>query len=95
MHCSIFYHHEVSSDISSIPQNIKSRIQRAEERLLSDPGEYGEPLRRGLQGYRKLQVGDYHIIYKVRAKEKEIVVLKIGHRRGVYNRRERREFDGS
>ena len=51
---------------------------------LIDPGKYGEPLKRGLQGYRKLRVGDYRVIYKVN--KENIVILKIGHRKEVYYR---------
>ncbi|MEW6096323.1 MAG: type II toxin-antitoxin system RelE/ParE family toxin, partial [bacterium] len=41
------------------------RIRKAiEQRLATDPVKYGEPLRRSLQGYRKLRVGDYRVIYK-------------------------------
>ncbi|HEC68779.1 MAG TPA: type II toxin-antitoxin system RelE/ParE family toxin [Candidatus Omnitrophica bacterium] len=55
-----------------------------EERLVVDPDKYGEPLKRGLYGYRKLQVGDYRIIYKV--EKKNILIFKIGHRKEVYRR---------
>ena len=73
MSYSIFYHPEAQDDIASIPKNIKSRIRRAiEQRLLVDPAKYGEPLRRTLRGYRKLRVGDYRIIHKV--KSNKIVV---------------------
>ena len=79
------YHKEVSTDIQKIPKNIKIRIRKAiEERLLVDPLKYGNPLRRSLQGYRKLRVGDYRVIYKI--KENEITILKIGHRKEVYKK---------
>ncbi|MFH1459994.1 MAG: type II toxin-antitoxin system RelE/ParE family toxin [Candidatus Omnitrophota bacterium] len=81
----IFYHPEIAKDISGIPKNIKNRIRKAiENRLLSDPIKYGEPLRRSLQGYRKLRVGNYRIIYKI--EKNEIIILKIGHRKEVYNK---------
>ena len=80
----LFYHPEVQKqDLADIPKNMKSRIKKAIERRLStEPGKYGEPLKRGLQGYRKLRIGDYRVIYRI---EKEnIVILKIGHRKEVY-----------
>ena len=80
---SLSYHPEVARDIAHLPKNISSRIQRAiEERLLADPVHYGHPLRRSLQGYRKLRVGDYRVIYKI--KESQIIIFKIGHRKEVY-----------
>ena len=82
---SITYHPEIARDISGFPKNIRTRIKKAiENRLLTDPIKYGEPLRRSLQGYRKLRVGDYRVIYKI--KDNTIIILKIGHRKGVYNK---------
>ena len=83
----LFYHPDIKKeDLPKIPRNIQKRIRKAiEERLLIDPDKYGEPLKRGLYGYRKLRVGDYRVIYKV-DKEK-IAIFKIGHRKEVYHRR--------
>ena len=82
----IFYHPDVrKEDLPSIPSNIKERIKRAiEERLLKEPLKYGQPLKRSLRGYRKLRVGDYRIIFRV--DKNAVIVLKIGHRKEVYNR---------
>lgn len=82
----LFYHPDIKKeDLPEIPRNMKERIRRAiEERLLIDPEKYGEPLRRGLSGYRKLRVGDYRVIYKV--DRESIAVFKIGHRKEVYQR---------
>lgn len=82
----LFYHPDIrKQDLPYIPQNIKDRIKRAiEQRLSTEPAKYDEPLKRGLQGYRKLRVGDYRIIYRIN-KEK-IAILKIGHRKEVYNK---------
>jgi mRNA interferase RelE/StbE len=89
MDYTIRYHSEIPKDIAPFPVNIKERIRRAiEQRLLKDPIKYGEPLRRSLQGYRKLRVGDYRVIYRVDSNE--IIVLKIGHRKEIY-KKERKE----
>lgn len=82
----IFYHSDIASkDLPDIPANIKVRIKKAvEERLLREPDKYGEPLKRGLRGYRKLRVGDYRVVYRV--DKENIIVLKIGHRKEVYAR---------
>jgi len=82
----LFYHPNVKKeDLPNIPRNVQDRIRKAiEKRLLTDPDKYGEPLKRGLYGYRKLRVGDYRIIYKV--EKKNILIFKIGHRKEVYRR---------
>ena len=77
------YHHDIPNDLIHIPVNIKERIRRSiETRLLIDPVSYGLPLRKSLQGYRKLRIGDYRLIYRIECKQ--IIILKIGHRKDVY-----------
>jgi len=80
----LLYHPLVAEDIERIPKNLKNRIRKAlEQRLLLDPIQAGRPLRQSLVGHRKMRVGDYHIIYRV--KHHSIFVLKIGHRKEVYD----------
>jgi len=79
------YHPDIKEeDTPGIPKNMQKRIRKAiEERLLTEPAKYGGPLKRGLQGHRKLRVGDYRIIYRV--DKENIIILKIGHRKEVYH----------
>ena len=78
----IEYHPDIPKDIARFPNSIKNQIKKAiEKKLLSDPLHYGDPLRKSLAGYRKLRVGDYRIIYKI--KKNVITILKIGHRKEV------------
>ena len=86
MDYKVLYHPDIlHEDLPKIPKNIQSTIKRAiEQRLLVDPLTYGQPLRQSLKGYRKLRVGDYRVIYKIQ--QDEIIVLKIGHRKEVYEK---------
>jgi mRNA interferase RelE/StbE len=43
------------------------------------------PLRGDLTGLYKLRVGDWRVIYHLLAKEHVVLVLRLGHRREVYN----------
>jgi mRNA interferase RelE/StbE len=86
---NILYHPDIPKDIARIPLNIRQIIARAiDERLGSDPVQFGEPLRRGLHGYRKLRVGDYRIIYEIN--KHDVQVLLIGNRKDVYDKAPRR-----
>ncbi len=78
------YHPDVPRlDLPLINKDMQRRIQKAiEQRLLAQPFQYGEPLRRSLKGYRKLRVGDYRVIYEVF--RTEIRIYAIGHRKEVY-----------
>lgn len=80
----LLYHPAVlKQDLHKIPADAKSRIRKAiETRLPDDPVLAGKPLRQSLKGHRKLRVGDWRIIYRI--DKRDIIILKIGHRREVY-----------
>ncbi len=46
--------------------------------------EFGKPLQYSLKGLRRLRVGDYRMIFKIEEDDKIVFVVKIGHRREVY-----------
>lgn len=83
---TVIYHPDIpKEDLSGISRDIKDAIRRAiETRLVPNPFLAGEPLRQSLKGHRKLRVGDYRVIYRVRGDK--IIVLKIGHRKDVYSK---------
>lgn len=80
----IIYHHLViRDDIPKLSAEWKKKISNAiEKRLTTHPDLYGKPLRRSLNDYRKLRVGDYRIIFKM--KKRIIKILIIQHRTAVY-----------
>jgi mRNA interferase RelE/StbE len=81
---TVKYHPDVRDvDLPLIDRKTRDRIRRAiESRLMTTPHKYGLPLRKSLESYRKLRVGDIRIVFKI---EGEIVyVLAIRHRRNVY-----------
>lgn len=68
---------------------MRDRIRRAiESRLLEQPEQYSEPLRRTLKGYRKLRVGDYRVVLRI--EEQRVTILAICHRRDAYQKVQRR-----
>jgi mRNA interferase RelE/StbE len=79
------YHPAVKEeDIPLLNAKLKKRIRTAiETRLVHEPQQYGEPLRKTLKGYWKLRVGDYRVVFKIQ--KKEIWVLGIIHRKEVYD----------
>lgn len=78
------YHPAVATDdLPRIDRSWQARIRRAiEQRLVTQPTYYGEPLRHRLKGYWKLRVGDYRVIYRLVGHD--VWILTIGHRREVY-----------
>jgi len=84
MSFNVTYHQDVKDiDLPKINKDIKLRIKKAiEERLMTDPSKYGEPLRKSLKGYWKLRVGDYRVVYEIEGSN--VIVLAIIHRKEVY-----------
>ncbi|MDD5015185.1 MAG: type II toxin-antitoxin system mRNA interferase toxin, RelE/StbE family [Atribacterota bacterium] len=81
---NIRYHPKVKSeDIPKLSSNIAIRMEKAiRDRLVINPIKYGFYLRGTLNGYRKLRVGDWRIIYRIVGKE--IRIIAIGNRKDVY-----------
>ena len=65
----------------------KSNKERIEAKLkdLSNNPELGKPLVGRLSGIWGLRIGDYRALYEIRHNELIILVLKLGHRKNVYD----------
>jgi mRNA interferase RelE/StbE len=55
--------------------------------LVTEPRRVGKPLRGELSGIWSARRGTYRILYRVREEPREIIVLRIEHRRDVYRPR--------
>ena len=82
---TLVYHQKVlSDDITELNGSWKKKIKSTmESKLLTEPLLYGKPLRRDLYGCYKLRVGDYRVIYFLKAHTVYIVAIR--HRREVYD----------
>lgn len=86
MDFTLRYHPDVRDvDLPFIDNKTRQRIKKAiEERLLILPQNYGIPLRKTLNGYWKMRVGDYRIVFKV--VKNEIRILGIRNRKDIYQK---------
>lgn len=87
---NLLYHHAVlREDIRKLPSAAKIKIRKAiETRLAENPISVGKPLRQSLKGHRKFRVGNWRIIYRI--DKNDIIILKIGHKKEVYQSANRR-----
>lgn len=84
---AIIYKKSVQKDLKGISKDIQYIIRRAiEDKLMVDPLRFGLPLRRNLKGLMKLRIGDYRIIYSIGKETVTVYVIKIGHRKDVYDK---------
>ena len=80
----IEYHELVKKeDIPKLSSSTRERIKQAiEEKLMTRPEVFGKPLRRSIEGYRKLRVGDYRVIFRIKGRKIKIILIE--HRSVVY-----------
>lgn len=52
--------------------------------LLENPRRVGKPLRNDLNGVWSARRGTYRVLYRIHQSRREVVVLRIDHRRDAY-----------
>jgi mRNA interferase RelE/StbE len=65
----------------------RRRVQAAIDLLAEDPRPPGARQLVGGAGEWRVRTGDFRIIYDIRDRELLVLVVKVGHRRDVYERR--------
>lgn len=79
---NVVYKKSVLRDLKKLPKAEARRIlDKIEEELPKDPQAH-PALKGRFAGLRRFRIGDYRIIYTVLGQD--ILILKIGHRRGIY-----------
>jgi mRNA interferase RelE/StbE len=70
--------------LKKLNKSDKKRIESRLKDLACNP-ELGKPLVGKLAGLWSLRMGDYRAIYEIKYNELLILVLKLGHRKNVYD----------
>jgi len=81
----LVYTRRAVKDIQGLDNNARKRIGKALIRYREDPMKKAEKLTDFAFGTYKFRIGDYRIIFDI--EDKDIVVLRVGHRREIYKRR--------
>ena len=71
-------------DFSTLDKTAQQRLRRHIDRLGENPFPSGAKKLHAEEPYYRIRVGDYRVIYQVKADQLAIIVVKIGHRREVY-----------
>ncbi len=72
--------------LRKLPQPTRDRILDAIEDLADDPRPQGSKKIAGTQATWRIRIGDYRVIYDICNGELLIFVVRVGHRREVYQR---------
>jgi mRNA interferase RelE/StbE len=70
--------------LDKLPDNLALRLIESVYTLANDPRPVGCKKLKGRDGYR-IRVGDYRIIYEIMDNILVINVVKLGHRKDIYN----------
>lgn len=82
---TVHYLPSVKEDLQGLAKSTKDKLRKAiEKKLMVNPIEFGKPLQYSLKGLRRLRVGDYRIIFKIDQEAGAVLVVKIGHRKEIY-----------
>ena len=82
----LIYSPNTVKSLEKLEKNVQKRIVSALERLRIRPEACGIKRLVGMPGYR-FRVGDYRVIFDIDRNALQILVLKIGHRKNIYGRR--------
>jgi mRNA interferase RelE/StbE len=85
----ILFRRSVGNDLEHVPKRDLRRILERIGHLSRDPRPPGCEKLAGQNRYRVRQ-GDYRIVYSVQDGDRSVWVVKVGHRRDVYDRLTRR-----
>jgi len=82
---NVLYTEAFYRSLKPIPKKDASRILRKTKALADDPRPEGSQKLAGQERYR-LRQGDYRILYSIEDERLTVVVVKVGHRREIYER---------
>ncbi len=81
---SVFLQKQPKIFLKKIDKKERNRIIDKLKDLANNP-ELGKPLTGKLAKLWSLRIGDYRVLYQIRRDELLIFVLKIGHRKNIYD----------
>ncbi len=81
----VFFKKSVEKDFKSIPKKELLRILSKIESLQDTPRPVGSQKLTGQERYR-LRQGRYRIVYSIQDYELTVWVVKVGHRKEIYNK---------
>ena len=81
----VVYLDSVEEDLKKLDRPVLKRVlDKIEKHLAKDPKNLGKALTGPFKGLWRYRVGDFRVIYRISEDEILILVLRIGHRRNIY-----------
>ncbi len=83
---SLTWKRSAAKELRKLPRDGIVRILNAVEKLAENPFAPGVRKLSGAQHTYRIRVGDYRIIFSIFAAELVIEIIRVGHRKDVYDR---------
>jgi mRNA interferase RelE/StbE len=81
----VFLRRSAANELHNLPPKDLKRVVDRIKQLVLDPRPLGSEKLAGLERYR-IRQGDYRIVYSVQDDEHTIWIVRIGHRRDIYEK---------
>jgi mRNA interferase RelE/StbE len=81
----LIYTRRAVKDIDRLDAAVKKRIGSTLLRYIENPLPFAKPLTDFELGSYRFRIGDYRVIFDI--EKKDIVVLRVGHRKEIYKRK--------
>lgn len=78
--------HSAVKELKHLPKQVVTRMLEAVESLAKDPYPCGVRKLTGSEHSYRIRVGDYRIVYNIRSSILVIEIIRVGHRKNVYDR---------
>jgi len=82
MKYTVMLHPKVNTFLKNIESDLKERITKKLHELKDNPKK-GKKLK--YSDFWRIRIGEYRAIYEINKKEKQIIILYIGHRKNIYD----------
>lgn len=82
---NLLFKASAEKELRAITKPYLEKILQRIEMLSRTPRPHGIQMLRGEERYYRLRQGDYRIIYEIDDAAKLVTIIKIGHRREVYD----------
>lgn len=78
---------KAKKQLTKLPKLVQLRIISKIDALSINPRPLGVKVLRGRKALLRLRVGEYRVIYTIKAQHLLVLVVEIGHRREIYKTR--------
>lgn len=81
----VIWNDKALKELSKLDKKTAKRIEeKVNHHLCKNPERLGEALTGGFAGLHKYRIGDYRVIYKIQVDALVIAMIRVGHRKDVY-----------